>query len=202
MNRVKIIIVGNGHLSQTDNADIDSSDIVVRFNLPPKEHLLRNPKTDVLVISNSSKQTKDLITNSDYLKSPLFSRAETLIFPYSKEVISRYMPKPNIISWLAGRRADLSDTCIKIARKHNKEYQILTTETYLKACANIGIKKHQMKSLFPSSGIMAIQFMIDKFIHYAPIQLRGFGFDGWKRHHWTGEKNYVKQLCDSGAIVL
>lgn len=202
MNKLNIAIVGNGALRQQNKDHINESDIVVRFNSPPLENLRISTRCDILFLSNSSKQTLGLINSKDYIVRSPFASAKLLMLPYSSEVISRYMPKPNMLSRLAGRRVDHSDACIEIAKRHGKQCSRLTTSDYMQVCKNVGILPHQMHAFFPSSGIMAIYAILDAFSQHTPIRLMGFGFEGWKRHHWEGERGCVQRLCDKGLVDL
>lgn len=202
MKTIQASVIGNGAVKNPNNILIKTSEIVVRFNKPPSEHLKNYPKTDILVISNSSKQSSKLLNTRDYIESPPFRDALKLVFPYSQEVIQRYMPKPNLFSKIRGRRADLTNQCIRAAMSTNKEHEILSTQIYHDVCNKLNIETSHLRSIFPSSGIMAIQGLLDKFGLNIQVHAFGFGFQGWKHHKWPAERQYMHELATNGVIIL
>lgn len=198
-----VAIVGNGPVSASYFDRIQNSDLVVRFNHPPKTHQYAGMKTDSLVISNSSKQTQELLNSAEYLDGPVFAGARSILLPYHPEIIRQWMPKPNIFSWLKGRRSDLTGLCERVAEMHGKRLEIIDKQTYLEVCTSLGISTGSMRKIFPSSGAMIIRHMLPRLDdRHSLIRLFGFGFQGWKHHDWNAEKRYVEQLSDAGKIEV
>ncbi len=198
-----VAIVGNGPVSASYFDRIQNSDWVVRFNQPPKTHHYAGMKTDSLVISNSSKQTQELLNSAEYLDGPVFCGARSILLPYHPEIIRQWMPKPNILSWLKGRRSDLTGLCASVAEMHGKPLEIIDKETYLDVCTSLGISPGSMRKIFPSSGAMIIRHLLPRLDdRQSLIRLFGFGFQGWKRHDWNAEKRYVEQLRAAGKIEV
>ena len=197
-----VSIVGNGPISTNQIDKIDQSDYIIRFNSPPRVNIGSSAKTNLLVISNSSKQTPVLLSDPHYISGTVFQGSEKLLLPYDPTVISMYMPKPNLISRLKGSRADWTELCINAANKHGKDHEILESDYYMNACSLLGFKKKDYFTLFPSSGFLAIIKTIQQWRGNAIINLFGFGFTGWKRHSWNAEQNYVQSLSINGELFL
>ena len=198
----KLSIVGNGPLSLEQKIQIEESDKIFRFNHPPASHLDSRPRTDTLVLSNSSKQTRILLKSNDYLEGPVFKQAQSILLPYHPNIISKYMPKPNPLSRLKGARADWTGLCISKANLFGKHWAIINECIYYKACKSIGIAENAIKKKFPSSGILTVLACIDYYSDSTKIEIYGFGFEGWKRHDWGGECRHIKELAAKGIITI
>ena len=200
---MNIAIVGNGQIHPRQFDQIEKADFIIRFNHPPQIHEYTAMRTDMLVISNSSKQTQKLLGSEKYLTGPVFAGARTIFLPYHPDIISRYMPKPNIFSWMKGRRADLTSLCKRAAHANGKSIDILDSNSYLEVCNHLGIMHNHRCSIFPSSGILLIfhSLKMNPSVGLV-IRLYGFGFAGWKGHNWQAEKNYVNKLISEDRVIL
>lgn len=199
---MNIAIVGNGPVDPKLFDRIEQADFIVRFNAPPSAHEYSGMRTDQLVISNSSKQTQNLLASPAYLDGPIFSGARSILLPYRPDIIRKYMPKPNLFSLLKGRRRDLTGICEKAAYARGKSVEILDAAVYLEACDHLGIPAEQMHSAFPSSGMLAILNCQNQAqFPFGRIRLFGFGFMGWKRHDWSAERLYVLEMMKQGRIL-
>jgi hypothetical protein len=197
-----VSIVGNGPLSQEQKKRIEKSDRIYRFNSPPPDHIDNYSRTNTLVLSNSSKQTRLLLESNDYLEGPVFKLAESVLLPYHPKIISEYMPKPNFVSRLKGMKADWTELCIIKACNLDKQYKVIDEQTYHLACRKIGIAEHEARKKFPSSGIMTIISCIHQYKNSAKVEIYGFGFKGWKRHDWNGERRYIQELAANEALTM
>ena len=198
----EIAIVGNGELKQADLTAIEQANLIVRFNSPPPSHIYAAAKTDILVLSNSSKQTSRLLGCSQYIKGPIFRQAKSIMLPYHPQIIAKYMPKPNPLSWLKGRRADLTQQCQDLASQHQKPCTTMSAEAYQQACQSLQIEGMGLRSTFPSSGLLAVRHIVDLHAKRSNIRLFGFGFQGWKRHDWSRERAYIENLAANQILNL
>ncbi len=199
---IRLAIIGNGKIPPNLRHLANGADHIVRFNQPSLASADQQTRTDLLVISNSSKQTKTILNSPDYLNGPIFKSAKALLFPYDPEIIAKYMPKPNVFSALKGARADLTRLCTQAAEAAGKQHQILDSQTYLNTCAALGIPIKSLGKIFPSSGIMTIHYLVNHCSSETQIEAYGFGFQGWKRHDWAAEKAYVERLIRDGRLRL
>jgi hypothetical protein len=198
----EIAIVGNGELKQADLTAIGEANLIVRFNSPPPSHIHGAAKTDILVLSNSSKQTSWLLECNQYINGSIFRQAKSIILPYHPQMIAKYMPKPNPLSWLKGRRADLTQQCQDLANQHQKPCITLSPEAYQKACQALQIESMGSRRKFPSSGLLAVRHIVDLHAEKSNIRLFGFGFQGWKRHDWSREREYIENLAANQILNL
>ncbi len=199
----KIAIVGNGSVGPENLAHAERHEMIIRFNAPPEAHAAAGGKTDVLYLSNSSKQTQSILTDRTFLEGPFFTSTQTIMMPYAGSIVSRYMKKPNILSRLKGRKPDYSKDIASVATAFGKMTDTLTDEAYMYAAGLLGIAGDDLKQFFPSSGFLATLHTISQTgADDWPVNLFGFGFSGWKRHKWAEEKAVVESLQDEGKLVL
>jgi len=200
---MNIAVVGNGPVEARLFDLIERTDFVVRFNAPPPAHEYRGMRTDRLVIANSAKQTQELLASPAYLEGPVFSGARSFLLPHHPDIIRRHMPKPTPWSWLKGRRADLTAVCERAMRPTGKPVEILDPATYVEACEQLDIPAARRRSMFPSSGMLAIVHALRRSpADDTRIHLFGFGFAGWKRHDWPAERRFVEDLIRRGRVVV
>jgi hypothetical protein len=197
-----LAIVGNGPINPYLFDQIEKANFIIRFNSPPTAHDYAGMRTDRLVISNSSKQTQRLLSSDEYMDRQVFAGASEIFLPYHPDIIKQLMPKPNVFSWLKGRKADLTGLCEEVAKTKGKQVQILDALTYFEACEQLDIMGDRRLSAFPSSGMLTI-FHSLKHSQDAEMSIRlfGFGFAGWKRHDWSAEKRYAEFLISRGKII-
>lgn len=199
----RVNIVGNGPVEAGSRAVIDTSDVVIRFNEPWQTPEEIGSKTDILFLVNSGKSMQARLTNTRYLDSKLFQEAKEIILPYHPSVIARYHRRPNPLSWLKGRRADWTWRTIEALGQRGKPVTVLPASFYEQSCEELDIARTQMQKLFPSTGFLGIRYALKRFA--APewrLELRGFGWTGWKQHDWEREKNWVRQKSEEGAVVI
>jgi len=201
---MKIAVVGNADLTAKQRTEIDTFDHIVRFNNPPLSHRYDGMRTDTLVLANTPKQTAELLKNRTFLQGPVFTQTMSLILPYHPSVIKKYVRKPNPLSWLKGRRADLTPLCDQVGNVYKKEIRILSEELYESTCKQLGINALEKKKYFPSSGILFILDLLEKQKENesASIKIFGFTFEGWKRHKWDQEKELIDSFVANNALKL
>lgn len=196
-----IAIVGNGALSQADVDSIRAFEHVVRFNLTPNIHSASEARTTELFLSASSKQIGQYLRKSEYSTDPAFQSASKIIIPYSSDIIRRCMRPPNILSRLKGRRLDWTPLCREVSQKSGKDLEIISTTEYYKACFSLNIKG-TWRDFIPSSGFLAVQRALARTENSAAVHVFGFGFEGWKRHYWIGEKDQLQEAAKAGLLVI
>lgn len=194
MQAKRLTIVGNGPLPAGAAAHIDASDAVIRFNNPVHSPALAGTRTDILFVVNSGKSMQARLEDPGFLTSPFFAVAKEIVLPYDPEVIRKYHPKPNPISYLAGRRADWTEKTVRQFETAGKEVHMLSADFYEESCDDLGIGKADRSKVFPSTGFLGIRYAM---AHYPKpnwtIEIAGFAWTGWKRHDWAAERRWVNE---------
>jgi len=187
-----MVIVGNGPVPREMSADVDSADMVMRFNEPKAAKGMTGTKTDLLFVCNSGKPMQRRLMNPCYLELPTFKEAREVIFPYHPLIIKRYFIKPNPLTWLKGRRADFTFGALKVLGDAGKTIRILPPQFYEEGCRELGLEKAAMTVVFPSTGFFGIRYALQHFPASAwHIVICGFSWEGWSRHAWLDERRWV-----------
>lgn len=195
-----LVLVGNAPLGSDLSQSIDNADYVVRFNDAQHPVGQSGTKTDLLMVAATSKHMQRRLQEPDFMQSPVFKAAQEILLPYHPSIIAKYHPQPNILSRLKGRRADWTHQTIDIIGEY-KDIHIMSPQFYMQACAELGIAEKDMKRLFPSTGFLGIWHMLQT--HDAgewDIRICGFTWEGWKRHAWDAERQWIEQKIQEGRL--
>ncbi|MGN6467398.1 MAG: glycosyltransferase family 29 protein [Rhizobiaceae bacterium] len=194
-----VAVVGNAVLAEGDAERIDASDIVIRFNEPPEGPARIGTRTDLLFVMNSGNSMQARLDGRGYTDSVVFRTARKIILPYHPAIIARYHPKPNILSRLKGRRADWTAKAIAVFGREGKEVTVLPPQFYEDCCDELGIGAESRRRLFPSTGFIGVRYALAKLpADCAAIRLYGFGWEGWKRHAWDAERDWITRHLPPG----
>ncbi|MEP7452201.1 glycosyltransferase family 29 protein [Phyllobacterium sp. SB3] len=197
----RIVIVGNGPVEPGLVHAIDSADIVIRFNEANIRPNLTGNKTDILFLMNSGKSMQARLETPAYWQEPFVQDAKEIILPYHPSIVKRYHPRPNFLSRLKGRKADWTAETLKKIEALGKKATILSAEFYYETCQILEITDAELGSVFPSSGILAIRYVIETLQpELTQIHFCGFSWQGWKRHSWGNEQRWVDKQVQLGKI--
>ncbi|ENN85640.1 hypothetical protein RHSP_05620 [Rhizobium freirei PRF 81] len=201
--RKTAIIIGNGRLDRDLSKIIDGAEFVMRFNEPNLSDDRSGSRTDVLMLAASSKALHKRMVDPAFLENAALKSAKILMLAYHPEIIRKYHPQPNIFQRLRGRRADWTAQAIELMGHAGKEIRIMPPQFYAEGCAELGIAPNQMRTVFPSTGFLGIRYALANFPAFDwDIRLCGFGWKGWARHDWQGERAWVEDKLASGRIGM
>lgn len=203
MPRKTVIIVGNGRLAEDLSPVVDSADFVLRFNEPKLSVGLSGTRTDLLMLATSSKPMQRRLNDTAFFTSPTFQAAGSVMLVYHPSILRTYHPKPNILSWLKGRRSDWTRQTVERVGAAGKEIRIMPPQFYRQGCATLGLSEADMHRVFPSSGYFGIYYCLQRFpAEQWDVKLCGFSWEGWKRHSWQGERHWVEAHVATGRLSL
>ncbi|MGU3400591.1 hypothetical protein ACLBWS_12750 [Brucellaceae bacterium D45D] len=197
----QLVIVGNAPLPRPLAEEINAADYVVRFNEPqtPTEQI--GTRTDLLILATTNKPMQLRLQETGFLKNPIFLAAKEIMLAYHPSIISAYHPKPNILSRLKGRRADWTVETINVLGRAGKEIRVMPPQFYLDGCRELGLSEQDMGKTIPSTGFLGIRYLLEKYPAESwDIQFCGFTWQGWKRHAWTSEKDWVQSQVAAGRM--
>jgi len=198
-----LVIVGNAPLQRDLSAEVDAADFVVRFNEPKQSIGMSGTRTDLLMLATSSKPMQRRLRDPGFVQTPTFKAAKEVMLAYHPSIIRKYHPRPNFLSRLKGRRGDWTMQTIEIIGSAGKEIRIMPPQFYLAGCKELGITEENMSKIFPSTGFFGIWYMLKKCPQESwNVKICGFTWEGWKRHTWGDELNWVEQKVQSGRISI
>ncbi|MEL4072496.1 hypothetical protein WKW50_20370 [Ochrobactrum sp. GPK 3] len=197
----QLTVVGNGPLSRNLSNDIDSSDYVLRFNVPHSLDGMAGSRTDLLMLATSAKQMQDWLHDPTFLNSIFMRNTSEILFAVHPSIIRRFHHQPNFLSRIKGRRADWTLPAFEILSATGKPIRILPPQAYFDVCAELGIAEAQMKQQFPSTGFFGVWHMLRTFPSSDwDIRICGFSWEGWKHHSWSAERHWIEDRINLGQI--
>ena len=199
--RGRVVVVGNGKLPRDLTDEVESADFILRFNEPKGSIGLSGVKTDMLMVSNSGKPMQRRLRDPGYFRSAIVQNAGEIVFPYHPYAIRTYMIRPNWMSSLRGRKADWTIQAVEAFGMAGKQVRIMPPSFYEDGCAELGIPRERMRTVFPSTGYLGLRHV---FHHYPEhhVQIRGFSWEGWKRHAWSDERGWVEKKIADGRLTM
>lgn len=198
-----LIIVGNGPIKRDLTEQIDAADYVLRFNEPRVSQNLIGTKTDLLMLASSSKQMQQWITDPAFLETEIVRNTPEILFAFHPSIIRRFHHHPNFLSRLKGRRADWTIQGVDYFGQAGKIIRIMPSQYYFDVCKELGITGKQMKDIFPSTGFFGIWLALrQNETREWDIKICGFGWQGWKRHNWAAERQWVEERIKEGKLSI
>ena len=197
----RVVVVGNGKLPRDLTDEVESADFVLRFNEPKESIGLTGIKTDMLMVSNSGKPMQRRLRDPGYFRSAMVQNAAEIVFPYHPYAIRAYMIRPNLLSKLRGRRADWTLPALEAYGQAGKQIRIMPPSFYEDGCAELGISREQMRTVFPSTGYLGLRHIINHFPDHR-IEICGFSWEGWKRHAWADERGWAEKKMAEGRLFM
>jgi hypothetical protein len=200
---MKIVIVGNASVETDLSNEINSADLVVRFNIATKNNFNINTgvKTDILCVSNISALGRAIAKYRQLLNLPFIPGLKQVWFP-------RPASKPAKQVWFKPwsrrkfRQADYSKFIISRNGLVDKEIVYFGDELFKECCLTLGIAAdfgmHE-----PSSGFLALQYILRNFdLTEHQLLMTGFTFSGVDTHPWQKEKEEALRLQKLGMLKL
>lgn len=198
-----MVIVGNGPLSRDFSDHVDTADFVIRFNEPKMSIGMSGVRTDRLIMANSGKPMQRRLNDAALIHSPIFHAARELMFAYHPQIIASYFRKPTLLSRIGGRRADWTLPAVEKFGGAGKEIRIMPPQFYEQGCRNLGLPENKMREVFPSTGYFGIWHALE---HHRGeewrIEICGFTWQGWQRHAWADERQWIAGLVGLGRVTL
>ncbi|WP_405128363.1 hypothetical protein [Pseudoalteromonas sp. PB2-1] len=188
----KIIILGNGPINTDLTEQVNHCPRVVRFNhCAAMPDYLGQRCTDLWLVGRG-RQALSLLNTPQM----------------SLEGLSQVMitdPTPNSVAQFFFKliqrkgKVDFGEALIS-AYAQKCQVERLTAQfrqSLLNELLALGSPIHRPRCV--SSGTLAIAYFLVRFKY---VHIAGFGFQGWKRHPWNLEKQFVEQLVAEKRVIL
>lgn len=192
----KIAIVGNGSFSRGDAIVIDDCDLVVRFN-DCRSIGEGGFRTDVVAVCNTGRPALSMVRQRSWTEHTAGASASELWCVRDagkfKELKERLGPElddfcDNYTAEFAMFAAKTGKAFRVIPRHHHDridvELQSMTSESYI----------------VPSSGLMAIAYVLDQAVVGDEVVLAGFDHRGWSGHPFDAERKLIDGFIADGRL--
>jgi hypothetical protein len=197
-DRRKIVIVGNGEISERAAGEIDAADLVVRFN-DCRSTKAGGTKTDIVAVCNTGRPAAWMLSAPEWRGNPAVLAASAIWCVRDPEKFAD-MKAPLAIS-----HPELDDFC----DDYTGEFAAFAAETG-KGFAIIDRSTHEATDdalaafdpdayVVPSSGLIVIAEMLRRYPN-DDLGIAGFGHVGWDGHPFAAEKRLVDAYVASGRL--
>lgn len=189
----RIAIVGSAAIEKDESSQIDSCDLVVRFNNCKVYGGNSGKKLDILCINVGGAPACQMIAETTVLNSSFYSLISEIWIPIRVRVCQAHMMGLSVSDPRLGDR-DLSDEIIK----SNKLGHLPTVRFSMEFNIRVFVMLRERAASFvsPSTGFLAIQYVVDepRFAEWDKL-IFGFAFKGWKGHPFAAEEKLVMQYA-------
>lgn len=197
---MRIAFVGNASLSRDFGAEIDRSDIVIRFNLCRNYAAGGGVKADVLALSNTGKTGRRFGRLSTLRRIPCLTPVKQVWLTRNRAIYDARKAAAFFLD--RGRRIANTDYAPRIVKKLGPREIVIFGADIQTALDDKLRKFGAAAGTMPSVGMLAIEYVLDKMASGATeIVLYGFTHQGIAEHAWDSERRLVDSYIEAGLIA-
>lgn len=197
---MRIAIVGNAKLESDQNALVDASGLVVRFNrCESLDGALAGKRTDVLALTNTGETGKRFAADLPTLLARIGASQVWLIRApgYYRELASRY-------SIFDGKkRQNFTEHTALLARAAgHRQVVIFDAPLQRELDRKLAARNPETASYMPSSGMVVIEHVLHRVTRPEDtVVILGFGHNGVFKHPWDAERQLVDEYVAAGKLT-
>ena len=205
--RKRIAIVGNAPIQWDMTVEIDSCDLVLRFNKASYCGMNSGRRTDILCVTNIDPPVAWAPNQELSRIAGIQTSLAEVWFPRDSEIHKCH-------AWAIDPTFpescfdDLAEKLFKSNNFYGNVRSIHFSREFNEKIFNLLRAKSPRPFICPSTGIFAIEYILDqpKFAQYDKL-IFGFSFQGWEGHAWETEREIVMEhtrtrndfyYCDAG----
>ena len=200
MTQPSISLVGNAPHERDRSAAIDASDSVIRINNCFGLGGVNGSRTTHLFLINCGGQMREWLDDPDFLARPAVAQADEILLPIHPGKDDLIEPPLSEAEHLAPDARNWAPEAEARLRADGRSVTRVGVETFLRAAAIIGYEQPQRDMSAPSTGLIALLWALETF--GGPIDVYGFGFDGWDGHRWDRERAFFETMQNEGRVRL
>lgn len=200
MTRPLVSLVGNAPTARDRAAAIDRSDVVIRINDCFGLGGVNGSRVSHLFLINCGGQMREWLDDPGFPDRPAVAGAREILFPIHPDKDDLIEPPldaeermhPDARNWAAEAGERL--------RASGRHVTLVDVAIFLRASAIVGNRRPARDMSPPSTGLIALVWALETFA--GPIDVHGFGFDGWHGHRWDRERAFFARMRDEGSVRL
>lgn len=196
----RIVIVGNGAVSEKFAGPIDAADMVIRFNLC-RSAGGGGLRTDVVAVCNTGRPALEMLAGGRWKASEPVRRAKEIWCVRTSEMFAA-MRGP-----LSSSHPDLDDFCDDytagfktFAEATGRRLRIVPATAHHKL--DVALAAFDPSPyVVPSSGLIVIAHVLDNIAEDGDrVSIAGFGHEGWQWHPFAAERRWVESRIAAGQL--
>lgn len=184
-------IVGNAPQTRDAASAIDAAACVVRFNNAAGFGGRTGARVTHLALVNRGGQMREWLEDPHFLDRAVVRAAEAFILPFP--MLPAEQNRPETICWTREILTRLRPT--------GRPIHILPETLHERARNLLAARTSGRPN--PSTGfLVTLALALSRSADAEPIQVHGFGFDGWPGHPWLAERAWFGQAEADGRLHL
>lgn len=200
MTQPSISLVGNAPHERDRSAAIDASESVIRINNCIGLVGVNGSRTTHLFLINCGGQMREWLDDTAFLTRPAVVQAGEILLPIHPAKDDLIAPPLDEAERKAPDARNWAPEAEAMLRADGRTVTRVDVDIFLRACAVIGYPRPQRDMSAPSTGLIALLWALETF--GGPIDVYGFGFDGWDGHRWNRERAFFETMQDEGRVRL
>ncbi|MCP8894126.1 Urease operon accessory protein [Shinella daejeonensis] len=196
----RIAIVGNGSIPAGLSTPIDAADLVIRFN-DCRSVGRGGRKTDIVALCNTGRPARAMLDGDSWRALAPVRAAASFCCVRDPVFYAALRPK------LLARYPDLDDFCDdytpdfeRFAAESGRDMRIVPAELHVALEAQLETFRPHPYAV-PSSGAIVIADVLQNLAGARDeIVIAGFGHEGWERHPFAAERQWVDSLVAGGRL--
>ncbi|TPW28165.1 glycosyltransferase family 29 protein [Pararhizobium mangrovi] len=195
-----ICLVGNAPTTGNEAARIDAMKRVVRFNNAHGFGDVNGSRVTDLFLVNCGGQMREWLDDPAFATRKPMRETRRILLPIHPDKDERIAPPLSAAERADPDGANHADEARMRFSAAGKEVIVVDEAVFLAACAVIGHPRIERAMPAPSTGLIALIWALSTFDE--PIDVFGFGFDGWQGHRWAMERAFFHAKENEGRVRI
>lgn len=177
----RIVVVGNAADVLADASAIDAADCVIRFNNASGFGGRTGSRVTHLALVNRGGQMREWLADPDFTDRPVIRAAQAFILPFPMLPAERNLPDQTC--W--------TREILTLLQPLGKPIHILSQALHERAWNVLASRCEGRPN--PSTGfLVTFAILLGRPSAAQPVDVWGFGFDGWPGHPWAAERAWFE----------
>ena len=195
-----VSLVGNAPTDRDRAAAIDRSDVVIRINDCFGLGGVNGSRISHLFLINCGGQMREWLDDPGFADRPAVAGAGEILFPIHPDKDDLIEPPLGADERMAPDARNWAAEAGEMLRAGGRPVTLVDVAIFLRASAIIGNGRTERHMSAPSTGLIALVWALETFSD--PIDVYGFGFEGWPGHRWDKERAFFERMRDEGRVRL
>ena len=198
----RVAIVGNAPEVGDRAREIDTADIVVRFNNTHGLGAETGAKTTYLFLINCGGQMHEWLDDPAFGRRPAVRDADAIYLPIDPAHIDAFDPPATARERAGAAAEDHTAEAMAALSRAGKRVELLPARHFAAACADLGTRL-RVGMPPPSTGYLATRYLVETLGRAGcRIECYGFGFEGFEAHAWSAERRWFERQRREGRLSL
>ncbi|RFC64350.1 hypothetical protein DYI37_08490 [Fulvimarina endophytica] len=193
-------LVGNAPTALDRAAFVDAGEVVIRINNAFGFSGVNGARTTHLVLVNCGGQMREWLDEPGFADRLLVRTAGEILLPIHPGKDDLADPPLSQDERTAPDARNYAAEAVHALEAAGRPVAVMPAAIFLKACRLIGYERPERGMDAPSTGLLTLLWALERYA--GPIDVLGFGFEGWSGHRWSRERAIFEDFEAKGRIRL